>query len=166
MMNNDKKILIDNDIEEKANEHYNRIVNEKNEYQTNITSYINRKHENNAKKEYNPKIVKLYHEGIIIIDNIEYRLKDFFIIFDDRLNNFHLKCINPKFKTEEINYNKAVRFIDTTSFINLITKAKTINNKIVLDNVNELNNVVNNWDGNIHSEVLETDSIMNKKVII
>ena len=158
-------LLTNSFVEMVNNDHYNKIVNEKNDYQNDITTYINKKLENNAKKEYNPKIIDLYHDGLLVINNEEYRLKDFFIIFDDKLNNFHLKCINPKFKTEEITYNKANRFIDTTSFINLIVNNKTINNKIILDNINSLNTVVNNWDGNLHSEVVETDSIINKKVV-
>ena len=165
-MENNNNNLVDNKLlEERSKYHYNKRMDEQNEYQNSVVEYINKKHENSVKKEYNPKIVELYHNGLLIIDNEEYRLKDFFIIFDDRLNNFHLKCINPKFKTEEINYNKAIRFIDTTSFINLITNNKTINNRIILDNIDKLNNVVNTWDGLIHSEVLETDSITNKKII-
>lgn len=164
-MNNNDNLVDSKTLEEKSTYHYNKQMNEQNDYQSKVTDYINKKYENSIKKQYNPTVVNLYHDGILIINNEEYKLKDFFIVFDDRLNNFHLKCINPKFKTEEINYNRAVRFIDTTSFIKLITNNKTINNKIILNGIDSLNNVINNWDGNIHSEVLETDSIINKKVV-
>lgn len=134
-------------------------------FQNDITEYVNRKLEKSVKKIYNPKIVDLYKSGYIVIDKTDYKLKDFFIVFDDNKNNFHIKCINPNFKTEEIEYNKAVRFIDTTAFTKLIKESNFSNNKIIIDNIETLNNIVNKWDGYLHSEVVETDAIINKKMI-
>ena len=164
-MNNE---LLKNDDEllrEKSKFHYDQQFAEQNEFQNSITSYINRKHENYIKKDYNPKIVNLYKDGLLIINKEEYKLKDFFIVFSSILNNFHLKCINAKFESDKINYNCAVRFIDTTAFINLINNSEIKDNRIIIDNIDSLNDVVKNWDGYIHSEVLETDSIINKKMI-
>ncbi len=160
LLNNDDKLL-----QEKSKFHYDKQFAEQNEYQNNLTSYINQKHENNIKKDYNPKIVNLYKDGILVINKEEYKLKDFFIVFSSILNNFHLKCIDKKFNSEDINYNRAVRFIDTTAFINLINSSDIKDNRIVLDNIDSLNDIVNKWDGYLHGEVLETDSIKNKKMI-
>ena len=162
----DKEILLTNSfIEMMSNYHSKTLTNEKNDYQNEVTSYINRKHEMNVKKQYNPKIVELYKNGCLVINNNEYLLKDFFIVFDDKLNNFNIKCINSKYNNKEINYNKAVRYIDTTAFINLIKDNKTSNNKLIIDNQDILDDNVSKWDGYIHSEVLETDAISNKLII-
>ena len=152
-------------IEEKSMYQYNKQLDEQLDYQNDITSYINRKHENSTKKEYNPKIVNLTKNGLLVIDNNEYELKDFFIVFDSNLNNFTIKCINSKFPSEDIEYNHAVRFIDTTAFIKLIKESNIIDNKIIIDSINTLNNIVKEWDGYLHSETVETDSILNKKII-
>jgi len=144
--------------------HYHKLIDEQNDYQNNATKYINQKFENSMKKDYNPVIVNLYKKGIIVIKKEEYQLRDFFIVFDSILNNYELKCINPQFKNKKINYDRAIRFIDTTAFINLINSSKIVDNKIIVDNEIILNNIINNWDGNIHNEVLETDSIINKKM--
>jgi len=157
-------LLSDSMIEIIDKVHNSKQIGEKNDYQIDITTYIKKKNENSAKKQYNPKITNLYYNGIIVIDSEEYSLKDFFIVFDSKLNNFHIKCINPKYKSEEIEYNKAVKFIDTTAFIQLIDKSTITNNKIIVNNL-VLKDVVNNWDGYLHSEVLETDAIINKRMI-
>lgn len=151
-------------VEMVDNIHLNEAINEKNDYQNNLVIYLNKKHENSIKKQYNPLIVNLYHDGKLLINNDEYKLKDFFIIFDSQKNDFNIKCIDTKFNNHQTNYNKAVRFIDTTSFINLIKNNTVTNNKIILDDVNKLTDAVNKWDGYIHSEVLETDAIINKKM--
>lgn len=162
---NNENMFDDKEIEEKSLYHYNKQLAEQNDYQNSVTEYTNRKYEYSIKKQYNPKIVELYHNGLLVIDNIEYKLKDFFIIFDDNLNNFHLKCINPKFKTEEISYNKAVRFIDTTAFIELVNNSNIIENRIIINNINLLNDIVSKWNGYLHSETIETDAVINKRLI-
>ena len=146
------------------NEKFNQELLEKDDYQDNVTTYINRKYENSIKKQYNPIIVNLYNSGSIVINNSTYSLKDFFIIFNDQLNNFHIKCINNNYSNEDIDYNKSVKFIDTTAFINLIKCTDIKDNKIIVNDINILNNIVSSWDGYIHSEVLETDSIINKRI--
>ena len=150
----------------KINERINQEQQEEDTYQNDLLRYINQKHENNIRKQYNPKIVKLYQNGSLVIDKNDYKLKDFFIVFDDKKNDFHIKCINPNYKNEDIEYNKAIRFIDTTAFIKLIQDNNVIDNKIVIDNTSTLNSIITNWDGYIHSEVLETDSVINKKMVI
>ena len=92
-------------------------------------------------------------------------LKDFFIVFNDELNNFHLKCINQRFNNDEIDYNRAVRFIDTTAFINLINNAQIVSKKLIINDKDCLNTIIKNWDGYLHGETKETDAIMNKKMI-
>lgn len=162
----DKDIILTNSFIEMMNyNHQNKELKEKEEYQLNITNYINKKQENSIKKRYDSKIVNLYHSGKLVIDNNEYQLKDFFIVFNDKLNNFHIKCIDTKFKNEEIEYNRAVKFIDTTAFINLVETNDYKDNKIIISDLNTLNNVVSKWDGYLHDRTLETDSVINKKII-
>lgn len=161
--NND--LLFTNSFMEMINNNQlNKSIEEKEEYQDSLTSYINKKYENGIKKEYNPKIVNLYNNGIIVINNSEYLLKDFFIIFNDNLD-FHIKCINKNYPNEEIEYNHSTKFIDTTAFINLINISNIVNNKIIVNDINILNDIVSKWDGYLHSETVETDSITNKKVV-
>jgi len=144
----------------------NKSLQDKMEYQDNITSYINRKYEYGIKKQYNPIIVNLCEDGKIVINNDEYNLKDFFIVYNDHENIFHLKCIDEKYNSDRYQYNKAVKFIDTTAFINLINSGKPIsNNKIILKDKNELENIINKWDGYLHSETKETEAVINKKMI-
>lgn len=167
MINEEKKEI--NITPEEANKIEERINKEKQEedtYQNDVLRYISQKHENNIRKQYNPKIVNLYQNGTLVIDKNDYKLKDFFIVFNDKENNFHIKCINPNYKNEDIEYNKAIRFIDTTAFIKLIQDNNVVDNKIVIDNETTLNSIISNWDGYIHSEVLETDSVINKKMVI
>ena len=160
-----KDVIDQKTLEEKSMYHYNKALDEQNEYQNSVTEYTNRKYQNSIKKQYNPKIVNLTKNGLLVINNIEYELKDFFIVFDNNLNNFHIKCINSKFNNEEIEYNRAVRFIDTTAFIKLINNSKVIDNRILIDNLDILNNIISTWDGFLHSETIETDAVINKKLI-
>lgn len=161
-----KDVLLSHSLVEiMNNKYYDKEWEEKMDYQNNKIIYLNQASINNMRKEYNPKITNLYYNGKIVIDNTEYELKDFFIVFDAELNNYHIKCINKNFKNEEINYNKAVKFIDTTAFINLLNSNEIKDNKIIIPDNNTLNNTINNWDGYLHSEVKETDAIINKKMI-
>lgn len=146
------------------NKDFNKELIEQEDYQDNITSYINRKYENSIKKEYNPKIVSLYNNGMMAINNNEYSLKDFFIVFSDKLD-FHIKCINKNYPNEEIEYNHSTKFIDTTAFINLINISNIVDNKIIVNDINILNDIVSIWDGYLHSETVETDSIINKRIV-
>ena len=167
-LNKDNELLYSNSFIEMVDKHhYNQNLEEQEEYQNNITNYINRKLINQAKKEYNPIIVNLYNNGELIINNEKYYAKEFFIVYDNNLNNFHIKCINEKYKNEEITYNRLVKFIDSTAFTKLIKSndANIIDNKIIIKSVDILNKYVNDWDGYLHNETVETDSILNRKMI-
>ncbi len=146
-----------------SNYYIDKNMQEKMDYQDKVTSYINRKYECDIKKQYNPKIVKLYDNGILSINHNEYNLNEFFIIFNQ--NDFHIKCINSKFNNKAYEYTKAVKFIDTTAFINLINQNPVKENRIIIDNINVLEDVVSKWDGYLHSETKETDAIINKNMI-
>ncbi len=164
MINEEKKEI--NITPEEANKIEERINKEKQEedtYQNDVLRYINQKHENNIRKQYNPKIVNLYENGLLVIDNNEYKVNEFYIIFNN--NDFHIKCTNPKYNNQEYVYTKAIKFIDTTAFINLINNSKIDNNKIVIDNISILEDIVSKWDGYLHSETKETDAIINKNMI-
>lgn len=159
-------ILLTPTMQKEMSDYYtNKIMQEKMDYQNNITSYINRKHENGVKKQYNPLIVNLYENGLLTINYDEYSLKEFYIVFNN--NDFHIKCINPKYNNQDYEYQKAVKFIDTTAFINLINNSNVIikENRIIINDKNILEDIVNKWDGNLHSETKETDAIINKRMI-
>ena len=146
-----------------SNYQINKKMEEKNTYQNNITSYIERKHELNIKKQYNPVIVNLYENGSIIINNNEYKLKEFYIVFNN--NDYHIKCTNPNYQNKDYEYNKAVKFIDTTAFIDLINTNIIQNNKIIINDINILEEIIKKWDGYLHDKTKETDAIINKKMI-
>ena len=38
-------------------------------------------------------------------------------------------------------------------------------NRLIINNMETLNNIVSKWDGYLHSETKETDAIINKKMI-
>ena len=159
-------ILISSSLIDMMDNYYQSIkMQEKMDYQDLKTSYINRKYEYSIKKQYNPLIVNLCNNGLLSINNDEYYLKDFYIVFNDTKNDFHLKCKDNKFNKEEYDYNKAVKFIDTTAFIKLINDSNITNNKIIINDTSILNNIISNWDGYLHSETKETDAIINKKMI-
>lgn len=162
---NDNLLISSSYINMVSEKHNKKKMKEQSIYQNDITSYYNKRNEFKENKEYNPTIVNLYRNGILIINNEEYKLKNFFIVFDDKLNNFHLKCTDKRLNIESIDYNKAVKFIDTTAFINLINCSKIIDNKIFIDSINSLIDIINKWDGYLHSETNETDAIFEKKMI-
>ena len=146
--------------------HNNKKIDDEIKYQDQITSYNKRKYENNIRKNYNPKIVNLYENGSLIINNKEYLIKEFYIVFDEN-NKFSLMCTNQSYENNESKYTKAVKFKDTTAFINLINSDNVLirDNRIIINDINVLNNIVNKWDGYLHSETKETDSIINKIMI-
>lgn len=150
-----------------SNYHDDVMMKEQMDFQDKKTTYINKKYENSIKKQYNPKIVNLYQNGLLCINSDEYKLTDLYIIFDDNKNDFHIKSVKKAFDDIIINYNKAIKFIDTTAFINLINNNETtINeNRLIINNRDILTETVNNWDGYLHSETKETDAITNKKMI-
>ena len=150
-----------------SNYHDNIIMQEQMDFQNKKTSYINKKHENSIKKQYNPKIVNLYQNGLLCINDNEYELTDLYIVFDDNKNDFHIKSVKKQFGDIETDYNKAIKFIDTTAFINLINdnETKINDNRLIISNKDILTKIVNNWDGYLHNETKETDAILDKKMI-
>ena len=57
-----------------SNYHDDVMMKEQMDFQDKKTTYINKKYENSIKKQYNPKIVNLYQNGILNINNDEYEL--------------------------------------------------------------------------------------------
>ena len=127
------------------------------------------------KKEYDEKIVDMYNNGIVEIDGVEYPLNDFFIKYN--LGNkveLHLVCTGNEYtdmltnSKKSYEYSGMIKFKDTTSFIDLLSSNAVliINNKIVINNKDEVLKIINNWNGIIHSLVPKTDAIMNKQVFL
>ena len=138
------------------------------DYQDFLTTYINKKHEYSVKKQYNPKIVNLYRNGILVFNRQEYPLNELYIVFNDEINNFHLKSKYEELNKDNGDYNKAIKFIDSTAFITLINNNDIIikNNKLIINDIELLHKVVSNWDGYLHSEIEDTDAISNKRMIM
>ena len=129
----------------------------------NIKLYLDRRFEFSEKKQYNTLICNLYKNGKLKIDNEEYNLKDFYVVYNSN-NDFHLLCTDKRYKNDVIKYNKSVKFIDTTAFIELINKSDVEDTTIITDN-NILKEIVSNWNGLLHDKVSDTDAIINKKMI-
>ncbi len=148
------------------NKYYeSKYMDEHIDYDVNIKSYINKKWENNIKKEYNNNFINLYHHGSIFINKTKFSLKDFYIVFKDDKNAFHLICTNSQYHNIKCEYNKAVKLIDTTAFIKIIENNEIKDNTIIIHDINELERIVMNWDGFIHNMTSETDAIKNKMMI-
>ncbi len=141
------------------------------DYQDHVTSYINRKTELSKKKQYNSNITKLYNEGKLIVDNKEYNLRKIYVLYNSQSSNY-LQLLSIENNTnlldnqELISYNSAIKFIDTTAFINLINAKEVVINKSEIKVTKAiLAKIISNWDGKIHSETSETDAIKNKNVL-
>lgn len=134
------------------------------DYQDRITTYINRKSEYSIKKQYKDEIENLYNNGILSINKKDYPLSNFFIVYHDSDKIFSLLNIALK---NHIAYDHAIKFIDTTAFINLINNPDVLvkDNKVIVKDENIIDNIVNDWDGCIHNEVKETDAIKNKRIV-
>ena len=130
-----------------------------------VKSYIDKNFLYGVKKQYNNAFTNLYHNGKIIINNQEFQLKNFYIVYKENQNNFHLLCTDPKYQNKNIEYNHAVKLIDTTAFIALIKNNNINNNTIIIDNNLELDSIIHNWNGLLHDQVSETDAINNKEMI-
>lgn len=128
-----------------------------------IKLYLDKSFEFKEKKQYNTVVYNLYSNGKIKLNDQEYNLKDFYIVYKNK-NDFHLLCTDDKYPKKDISYNKSVKFIDTTAFIKLIDKCE-IKENIVLADEELLKDVVSNWDGFLHDKVSNTDAIVNKDMI-
>ena len=159
-------IMVNNYLDSKS-------MDDHNEFEKNKIDYINDKNENKIKKRYNSLIVDLYKKGSIIINSNQYELKHLYILFTDGKDNYHLTDSKSIYtdvilqSEEKIEYNNAIKFIDSTAFITLINDplVDIIDNIIMIKDNNVLLNNINNWDGLIHNKIWFTDSIKKKKVL-
>lgn len=126
--------------------------------------YFDRQFEYSEKKQYDKTICNLYQNGKIVINDSEYNLKDFYIVYQGN-KNFHLLCTNDKYQNEKIEYNKSVKLIDTTAFIELIKKNQIKDNKIIVNNIDEIDSIIKSWDGILHDKVSQTDAMLKKNMI-
>ena len=135
------------------------------DFDNRINAYNNRAFENSIKKQYNNIITNLYQNGEIIIDNGILKLDDLYIVYKKGNNDFHLMCTNSKYINDNTEYDTSVKFIDTTAFIDLIKKNDVKNNSIILNDINDLKNIIQDWDGLLHDKVYKTDAILNKNML-
>ena len=160
---------------ENNNEKQRRIQKDHFDYEKKKIDYLERVIDNKT-KEYDKNIINLYNNGIIVIDGNEYPLKKFFIKYDLGSNDviLHLTCINSNFtdiltnSNGDYQYNGVVRFRDTECFISLINSdAVSIDeNRIVIINKEKSLNIINEWNGMLHSLVPETDAIEKKQIFV
>ena len=147
----------------------NKYYEEKNMYDhldfdEKIKFYIDKKFEYSYKKQYDNKISSLYQNGALIINDQKYQLKDFYIVYKNDLD-YHLMCTDKNYHNEQIDYDKAIKFIDTSAFIELINNNQVIDNSIKINSIKDLLNIVYNWDGRLHDKTSNTDAIVNKNMI-
>lgn len=135
------------------------------DFDNKITKYLNNCFEKKIKKQYNNTIVNLYKNGQIMIDNKLYELQDFYLVYKQNTKDFYLMCTDSNYHNNDISYDKAIKFIDTTAFIELIKNNNIQNNTIILKDNNALLTTIHNWDGYLHDKVCETDAIFNKQVL-
>lgn len=150
----------------------NKSISEHNDYEYRKLLYLKNKNELSLKKQYNNLIVNLYQNGKIVIDNKEYELKYFYILYEEGSNKYYLTYSKSEYtdflrkSKNPFPYNKAIKFIDSTIFILLINdpSVNINNNTIIVDN-NTLLSLLNNWDGLLHNKIWFTESINNKKIL-
>ena len=157
-------IMINNYLDSKS-------MDEHIDYEYRKILYLNSKNENYAKKQYNELVVNLYQNGHIIINNEDCDIKGFYILYNEEENNYFLTYSKSPYmdylrKNNEVSYNKAVKFIDSTAFISLINNPSVnIKDNIITVENNDLLEILNNWDGLLHNKIWFTDSIRNKKIL-
>ena len=129
----------------------------------------------NDKNEYDEQITNLYHEGILKFSNKEINIKSLFLVYGKKDAVFKGYLVDTKqgffdvLTGEDIVFDRigAVRFCDTTCFINLINNDNIVqimdNNIIVLD-INGFQKILDSWDGYIHEEVKETKNSFTKQI--
>lgn len=159
-------IMINNYLDSKG-------MDEHNDFEARKIAYLHRKKEYYVKKQYNELIVNLYQKGHIIINNEDCDLKGFYILFMDGDNKYYLTYSKSPYndfirKSSDIfPYDKAIKFIDSTVFIQLINdpNINIDNNTITIDNNEVLLDLLNNWDGLLHNKIWFTEGISNKKIL-
>lgn len=156
MFNNDKNIKITN-CDTEVWEYYDRV------YQYSIS------------RKYDNRIVDIYDNYQIIVDDITHPIKSFYVTFNSNSIDKDLHLISVKNEctdilTKEIekhNYNDIVAFRDTTAFIKLIdSDAVIVNDKekaITISDKEKANMIIKNWDGMLHDKVAETDAVEEDK---
>ena len=136
-------------------------IQEHNDFDNNKILYLNNKRYLCYKKEYNQKIISLYNNGILNINNLKTNLKDYYIIYNTNDKIYHLINVNND-SIKDISYNKAVKFIDTTAFTELIktSNMNTLDNTITID-YEALMKIISNWNGKLHNKIWYTEAINN-----
>lgn len=159
-------IMINNYLDSKS-------MDEHNDFEARKIAYLHRKKEYYVKKQYNELIVNLYQNGHIIIDNEDCDLKGFYILYMDGSDKYYLTYSKSPFndfirKSNDVfPYDKAIKFIDSTAFIQLINdpNVNITDNIITIENNDILLDLLNNWDGLLHNKIWFTDGISNKKIL-
>ena len=82
-----------------------------------IKLYLDKSFEYREKKQYNTVVYNLYHNGKIKINDQEYNLKDFYIVY--KKDDFHLLCTDERYPKEDISYNKVVFSVLFIKFLNI-----------------------------------------------
>ena len=127
------------------------------------------------KNTYDNNITNLFNNGLLVYNNKKIEIKGLFLVYGNKDNEFKAYLVDTKqgffdlLTGGNIDFERhgAVRFRDTTAFINLLNnKAIQIvgNSLIILDTI-KIQEILDNWDGYIHSEVKETNNAFNKQIV-
>lgn len=137
--------------------------------------YRKRVFEYKITKKYDKRIINMYHDYQIMIDDITYPIEKFFILFNQDDNNpmYHLMNIQSKYEDILTNsldkycYNKVVRLRDTTAFIDLINSdcIKNEGKLIKIIDKKKALKIIRNWNGILHDKVAEVDAVENKNML-
>lgn len=136
--------------------------------------YYSRLNQYNMMKKYDARLVDIYHNYQIVIDEVVCPIEKFYITFNGDAINKDIHLINVKSKytdilknsIDKVDYSDVIVFRDTTAFIKLIESNAVIidekEKKITIIDKEKADIIVKNWDGMIHDKVLETDAVEEK----
>ncbi len=140
--------------------------------QKEVIDYKRRIYDYQQERQYDINITKIYNEYQINIDGVITPIEKFYILYDNLCRELHLMNVKSEYSDiltnskEEYQYDNVVKFRDTTAFINLINSDAVIvddkNKMIIILDKEKANDIVKNWDGQIHDKVAETDAILKK----
>ena len=137
--------------------------------------YYRRVYYYGQERQYDRGVKRLYEEGSIRLNGELLPIKKFFLTYKSNGDNrgYHLISVLNDYtdillkSNDKYDYDKVVRFRDTTAFINLINSDAVIINgtEITIIDIDKAILIIEHWDGLIHDEVVETDAVGNKDLL-
>ena len=146
------------------------------EFENRCRDYILRKTQYQNMRKYDKRIVDLYQNGKIMLNNQIYLLNSFYITYNSAHDyDFHLVCVDSNYTDilkksyDKYEYDGVIKFIDSTVFTDLIKQkdVKVDYDKMIIDVQNNqiLEDLLKHWNGSLHEEVGDVDAIKVSPVI-